>query len=347
MHVTLRSYAKINLGLAIGPVRPDRFHALATLYQTLAVHDLVRVELTREPGLALTSNDARVPLDERNTVWKALSLALDGRAGLGARVHIEKRLPVQGGMGAGSANAAAALVGLERLIALAGLAAPLSGAERLRIAALVGSDVPLFLLGGAVLGLGRGEQVVPVADLPETEVVVALPGVGVSTPAAFRAWDEGQAALTSAQIGDRLDRLSCALASAFCERHASGVLAPRNQDLAGTLLSTLVQTGTLLNDFEEVVFRQHPLFSEIKQALMGSPQNGGSLYAALSGSGSAMFGLYGDERDALAAVARLSTLGVKALRTRTLGREAYWSGMIVEESYGGVAAETGSDEVVG
>ncbi len=108
------------------------------------------------------------------------------RLGVAAEVeiHIEKRLPVQGGMGAGSANAAAALIGLERELGVA-----LPGVERLKLAAEVGSDVPLFLLGGAVLGMGRGEMVVAMPDLPRTWCVVAVPGVGVSTPAAFKEWD--------------------------------------------------------------------------------------------------------------------------------------------------------------
>ena len=358
MFVTLRSHSKINLGLAIGPLRPDGFHALATLYQMLEAHDLVRVELRSRPGIVITSNDRRVPLDARNTAWKMLERALrrEDRAGLGVAVHIEKRLPVQGGMGAGSANAAAALVGLERLLArqrARGVGpAALPGAERLRIAAEVGSDVPLFLLGGTVLGLGRGEQVVPLGDLDGMEptsqardvehpaaweAVVALPEVGVSTPEAFRAWDamQGASGLTPEQIAGRLNELSCALAAAFCERHASGVFAASEvssgKDLAGTLLSTLVQTGTLQNDFEQVVFRQHPLFSAIKRTLLGDPARDGCVYAALSGSGSAVFGLYGSREQADTATERLNALGVRSLRTRTVDREAYWAGMVVDE----------------
>ena len=364
MRITLRSYSKINLGLAIGPARADGFHALTTVYQTLAAHDLVRVELLARPGISLSANDARLPLDRRNTVWKMLerALAVPDRAELGVRVHIEKRLPVQGGMGAGSANAAAALIGLERLLAQAGTVAPLPGAERLRLAAEVGSDVPLFLLGGTVLGLGRGEQVVPLddlggldstaqnrdagrlglsANLPQGdsngawEAVMALPNTGVSTPAAFRAWDAGQAALglTPDGMTDRLSRLSRALASAYCEEHATGVLFPtsRSQGLAGTLFSSLVQTGILLNDFEEVVFRQHPFLDQIKRVLAGQTSGEQAVCAALSGSGSAVFGLYSDDRAAAAAVARLNRLGVRSLRTRTLGRADYWAGMIIRE----------------
>ena len=111
-------------------------------------------------------------------------------------IHIEKRLPVQGGMGAGSANAAAALIGLERELGVA-----LPEEERLELAAEIGSDVPLFLLGGAVLGMGRGEQVVPMPDFPRTWCVVAVPEVGVSTPAAFKAWD----ARVAAEIAESIE----------------------------------------------------------------------------------------------------------------------------------------------
>src|SRR6201991_5114182 len=171
MPTRVRSYCKINLGLAIGPSRPDGYHGLTTLYQTLELHDLVTVEA--KPALTtritLTSNDARVPTDAKNTCWKMMEKALT-RMNFGAEVfiHIEKRLPVQGGMGAGSANAAAALIALERELGVA-----LPGVERLKLAAEVGSDVPLFLLGGAVLGLGRGEQVFPMPDLPRMWCVVA------------------------------------------------------------------------------------------------------------------------------------------------------------------------------
>src|SRR5271166_5235165 len=111
MPTTVRSHAKINLGLGIGAPRPDGFHSLATVYQTLEIHDLVTVTArpAAETALRLTSNDRRVPTDSRNTAWKMVALALEA-LDLSAEVeiHIEKRLPVQGGLGAGSANAVAA-----------------------------------------------------------------------------------------------------------------------------------------------------------------------------------------------------------------------------------------------
>lgn len=194
MATRVRSHSKINLGLAIGPVRADGFHGLATVYQTLAVHDWLTVEARRlGPGargqIALTTNNPQVPTDGRNTAWKMVERAL-ARMGVEAEVsiHIQKELPVEGGLGAGSANAAAALLGLERELGCA-----LPEPDRLELAAEVGSDVPLFLIGGAVLGLGRGEQVQAMPDLPPTACVVAVPGVGVLTPRAFRDWDERQA----------------------------------------------------------------------------------------------------------------------------------------------------------
>ncbi|HTW49269.1 MAG TPA: hypothetical protein VMD92_15050 [Acidobacteriaceae bacterium] len=342
MATTVRSFCKINLGLAIGPARADGFHALATCYQTLAVHDRVAVEArpAAETRLTLTSTDARVPLDGRNTAWKMVERAL---AAMGVRaevaIHIEKRLPVQGGLGAGSANAVAALVGLEREMVRAGLST-LPEAKQLRIAAEVGSDVPLFLVGGAVLGTGRGEQVSPLRDFPPMECVLALPEAGVSTPQAFRDWDAIQgtghgtqgSGLTGAEGSDRLITLSRALSVAVCPEagtNSSGVTA-NGGDLAEMVnpLLALVRTG-IENDFEQVVFRQHPFLGEIKRILAGSgkPEDA-AVCAGLSGSGSALFGLYGSADAASAAEARLTAAGIRSLRTRTLPRAEYWRTMV-------------------
>ncbi|HWF48326.1 MAG TPA: hypothetical protein VG168_15065 [Bryobacteraceae bacterium] len=371
MPTTTRSFSKINLGLAIGPARADGFHGLTTLYQTLAAHDLVT--LAFQPSAAtritVTSNHPRVPSSadnaaERNTAFKAVHLAMES---LGATaeisIHIEKRLPIQGGLGAGSANAAAALIALDRELA-ANSVAPLSGPEKLRIAAATGSDVPLFLIGGAVLGVDRGQEVYPMPNLPPTQCVIALPDIGVSTPQAFRDWDAIHSAgalernveremrapyaswnvepaastpsLTYNNSSSTLNELSRSLASALCEPHSSGVFA-MGGDLAEKSknpLLALVRTG-IENDFEEVVFPQNPLFGEIKRTLAASdtPEQA-AIYAALSGSGSALFGLYVTEAAAIAAEERLGKLGVKSMRTQTLPREEYWRQMLVSESAG-------------
>jgi len=185
---SVRSFAKINLGLRIGASRPDGFHELLTVYQTIALHDLIRVRVGRGTGIEIRCADPRVPRDGSNTCFKIVERAM---AALGAKgrvaIEIEKRLPVQGGLGGASANAVATLIALEKA-----LRKSLRAEERLRIAAEVGSDLPLYLVGGTVLGVGRGEQVYPLPDLPATACVVVTPEIGVSTPRAFAEWDRLQ-----------------------------------------------------------------------------------------------------------------------------------------------------------
>jgi 4-diphosphocytidyl-2-C-methyl-D-erythritol kinase len=388
MPTTVRSHAKVNLGLGIGAPRPDGFHALVTVYQTLEVHDLVSVSArpADKITLRLTSNDKRVPTDNRNTAWKMVELALrEMNVAAEVEIHIEKRLPVQGGLGAGSANAVAALLGLETelerqeigtrdqglgtrdqgLILNAGPSTPVGEAtsaqddkhsweaKRLAIAAMVGSDVPLFLIGGTVLGLDRGQEVYPLPDLEPWWCVVAAPAIGVSTPQAFRDWDALCAAegLTAAASTDKLNELSRAYASAFGGTipgkprgvGSSGVL-PNERDLAGPQESALVRTGItswIQNDFERVVFPQHPSLAEIKRLLAApgtleaarraSSFRAPSLVASLSGSGSALFGLYLTREDAEAALGRLQRfrdVEVRGILTRTLPRTEYWSRML-------------------
>ncbi len=359
MATRVRSFSKVNLGLRIGPVRADGFHELRTLYQTLALHDVVTVSARRASATAivLTTDHPRVPVDGRNTVWQMVEMAL-GAMGIAAevKVHIEKRLPVQGGMGAGSANAAAALLGLER--EMAGWTEPgpeLGEPERLRVAGEVGSDVPLFLVGGAVLGSGRGELVEAKPDVMlgggvGVPCVVALPPVGVSTPAAFREWDARHAArLTPDPSHDTLEELSLAYSSAFAHSAGGGskpgtsgiVSRPGPEgslaseqgsaldDLAENTLLALVRTG-IENDFEEVVFPYHPSLRSTKRLLMGEDSGQPAMYAALSGSGSALFGLYRSREDARAAQQRVLGSGTEAILTETLTRAEYWAQMFAD-----------------
>jgi 4-diphosphocytidyl-2-C-methyl-D-erythritol kinase len=371
MPTAVRSHAKINLGLYIGAPRPDGFHGLATVYQTLEVFDVVTVTArnnwkAKATNIRLTSNDERVPTDARNTAWRAVELALqDGGSYADVEIHIEKRLPVQGGLGAGSANAVAALIGLEKEMRW-NKPEPERGTEkwnwlkehdllnywprtRLRIAAQVGSDVPLFLIGGTVLGTDRGQQVQPLPDIEPTWCVIAAPAVGVSTPQAFRDWDalceaEG---LTQEASQAKLNELSRAYASAFAGAipegrvgaGSSGVLS-FGENLAGPRESALVRTGILswiANDFERVVFPQHPSLAEIKRILAGSGTPKAALHSSLSGSGSALFGLYRTRGDAEAAQARLNSQfrggSVRSTLTRTLPRSAYWSEMLLKEGH--------------
>jgi 4-diphosphocytidyl-2-C-methyl-D-erythritol kinase len=360
MPTAVRSHAKINLGLYIGAPRLDGFHGLSTVYQTLEIYDVVRVSALLAPttSLRVTSNDVRVPLDSTNTAWQMVALALDA-LGVSAEVeiNIDKRLPVQGGLGAGSANAVAALLGLENELGAGCLSRQGRDsweARRLEIAAQVGSDVPLFLVGGTVLGQDRGQLVSALPDIEPVWCVVAIPDIGVSTPQAFRDWDALCAAegLTAEASADKLKELNRAYASAFGGFFheairadffegrqgvgSSGVLS-NGEDLAGRQESALVRTGIsswIQNDFERVVFPQHPSLAEIKRILAGpgTPEAAcsSSLVALLSGSGSALFGLYQTRGDAEAAQERLRPAGVRSTLTRTLPRTPYWREMLLQ-----------------
>ncbi len=375
MATRVRSYSKINLGLAIGPVRADGFHGLATLYQTLALHDVVRVDVQPGSGIEIRCSHPRVPLDESNTCYKMAERVLavlrgtwasgprgtaDPSAPLGSArddrgksirdctaeavpfqnriiIDIDKRLPVQGGLGAASSNAVAAMLGLERALGVR-----LSGEEKLRMAAEVGSDVPLFLIGGTVLGIGRGEEVYPLPDLPLQHVVVVTPPIGVSTPKAFAQWDElaaGNAALTGADATGTISKFSHSVFAWLSQSYypqagsptssdferggveagpASGVPA-LGGDRAETPLLDLVRAG-IENDFERVVFPEYPELREVKRVL----QREGACYASLSGSGSTLYGLFASAAEAQAAAARMSAAGHAAVATMTLTQDEYW-----------------------
>lgn len=357
MPVTVRSFAKINLGLSIGALRTDGFHELRTVYQTIALHDIVRVKVERGAGIKIRCEDPRVPKDESNTCYRIVQRAMDVlKVGGRATIEIEKRLPVQGGLGGASGNAVSALLALERA-----LKKWLPGPERLRIAAQVGSDLPLFLVGGTVLGVGHGEEVFPLPDLPPLACVLALPEIAVSTPKAFAEWDarldlqanchsepasagedsvvQEQARkadssgdksppgmpklttpskLTHSAPSDRMLEFSRLVATCLAAQGLSGVSA-RGRGRAETPLLDLVRTG-IENDFEQVVFPQYPELCEVKRVL----ERAGALYASLSGSGSAVYGLFTARAGAEKATVRLRETGVEARVTSTLTRRQYW-----------------------
>jgi 4-diphosphocytidyl-2-C-methyl-D-erythritol kinase len=363
MIVAVRSFAKINLGLYIGAARADGFHDLRTVYQTIALHDVIRVSVGRGSGIEILckNEDPRVPLDSSNTCYRMAERVLDQLGAKGrVSIEIEKRLPVQGGLGAASSNAVATMVALERA-----LSRKLPAAARLRIAAEVGSDLPLFLVGGTALGVGRGEEVYPLADLPSLAMVVVVPEVGVSTAQAFADWDAlvqrekaaelrsawtGEGArhhtnsgveLRSARIGrspvttrDEDEQLTLPLASdrlievgrmlsAWLSGSPNTGAPAKGGSRAGNLLLDLVRTG-IENDFEKVVFPLYPELRDIKGAL----ERAGSRYASLSGSGSTLYGLFQSRADAAKAVGRLRKQGLKAVATSMLTRQKYWKAVV-------------------
>lgn len=312
MAITVRSSAKINLGLRIGPRRPDGFHGLRTMYTTIDLHD--RLTLNVEPsgqGIAIHCSDPKVPCDPTNTCYKAAELVLKALNRTAAvAITIEKALPVQGGLGAASGNAVATIFALEKA-----LNQQLAARERAQIAAQIGSDLNLFLYGGLTLGTGRGEEVWPLPDLPSIPLVVVTPEVGVSTPAAFKAWD----ALTQDQGSATMNEFNHRVYEWLST--ASGVPA-LGGDRAETLLLDLVRTG-ISNDFERVVFPEIPALRQVKSAL----EREGAVYASLSGSGSTLYGLFRSAAEASQAAERLNAAGMRAIATRTLPREQYWREM--------------------
>jgi len=293
---------------------------LLTIYQTIGLHDVIRVSVQRGRGIEIRCSDPRVPKDESNTCYRIVEKALQALNAKGRIViEIEKQLPVQGGLGGASANAVAALLGLERVLKKA-----LPAGEQLRIAAEVGSDLPLFLVGGTVLGVGRGEQVYALEDLPATACVVVTPEVGVSTPGAFAQWDRrmGQteaSELTMPGASDRMIELGRGLSAWLSERYSGAPRQISRRGRAENPLLELVRAG-IKNDFEQVVFPEYPELSEGKSAL----ERVGAKYASLSGSGSTLYGLFASKGAARAAVTRLRKQGWAAQATVTVRRDQYW-----------------------
>ncbi len=333
MPVLVRSYAKINLGLKIGVRREDGFHELRTIYQTVALYDTLRVDFGRGSGIEIRCKDPRVPCDETNTCYRVADRVLRALKGRGkAVITIDKHLPVEGGLGGASGNAVATLLALEKAVGQA-----LPAAERLRIAAEVGSDLPLFLYGGLVLGTGRGEEIWPLPDLPAMPIVIVTPRIGVSTAKAFADWDtlaareaapsrgakltgNGSSGTINQFSGSVYEWLTGTLTRQTRES-ATGVPAVSG-DRAETLLLDLVRTG-ISNDFERVVFPEIPELREAKRAL----ERAGAGYASLSGSGSSLYGLFRDAERASRTAEELTGKGIPAQATTLLPREQYWREM--------------------
>lgn len=283
----VRAHAKVNLDLRVLGTRPDGYHELRTVFQSIELHDTL---VCRErPGpFVLKSRTATIPLDRSNLVWKAaagLWKAL-GRAGepCDTSVAIEKVIPMEAGLGGGSADAAASLQAFARLWG----GAPLTLLRE--VAADIGSDIPFFLSGGTALGLGRGEEIYPLVDLPVHWVVIVQPAFGVSTAEAYSWYDEDRAA---------------------------GLKEPREPQVLPVPWPS--RAAQMVNDLEPPVVRRHPEIADIKSAL----KDGGAVAASMSGSGSAVFGLFRTRPSAARMLKPLARGGARTLLTRTLTRAEY------------------------
>jgi 4-diphosphocytidyl-2-C-methyl-D-erythritol kinase len=283
--VVARAHAKVNLDLRVLGTRPDGYHELRTVFQSIDLHDVLIAQ--RKPGaFALKCRTPGVPLDDTNLAWRsaaALWRAL-GRGGdpCDTVVTIDKQVPVEAGLGGGSADAAAALQALARLWG----GAPLSLLRE--VAAGIGSDVPFFLSGGTALGLGRGEEIYPLVDLPRHWIVIVRPPFGVSTAEAYGWYDEDRAA---------------------------GVREPRSE-LQILPVPWPTRAAQMINDLEPPVMRRHPEIGAIKLAL----REAGAVAAAMSGSGSAVFGLFRTRPAAARALHPLARMASSVILSRTLSR---------------------------
>lgn len=262
--IILRPSAKINLTLRVGPRRDDGYHELRTLFQSITLHDTVTVS-SRQGPFGLACRTPGVPADRTNLVWRAADVlwAAMGRPGEARDAHIklEKSIPSQAGLGGGSANAAAALVGLNTV-----WGARLSRRDLSHLAAKLGSDVPFFLQGGTALGAGRGEELYPVDDMHRMGVIIIKPSFGVPTADAY-GWLDA-------------DRASGADSQADPAGH------PRREVEVGWPSGPL----SLVNDLTAPVARRHPGVREMIDACLSQ----GALGAQMSGSGSAVYGLFSE-----------------------------------------------------
>jgi 4-diphosphocytidyl-2-C-methyl-D-erythritol kinase len=287
----LRSYAKINLGLEVLAPREDGYHELRTLFQTIDLHDDV-VLRPRARGVVIRCEHPHVPRDGTNLAARAAeALRAYARVKEGVEIEIRKRIPVGGGLGGGSSNAASVLLGLDRMWRTG-----LEPAELHRLARRLGADVPYFLLGGTALGLARGDEVYSLRRQLRAHVVVVDPGIHVSTARVFGRLD---AALTPRENSTSIFY--------FVSRELEGSGAFR----------------VLVNDLEEAALEEAPALRErarrIRAVLLGQ----GSYRAALSGSGGSYFGLFESRRRAERARAALAAEDFQALSARTLTIEQY------------------------
>jgi 4-diphosphocytidyl-2-C-methyl-D-erythritol kinase len=257
--VRIPAYAKVNLRLDVLGRRADGYHELRTIFQAISLHDTLLLETKKEPGIELriTGNPELAGEPGRdNLVYRAIDgLAREIKFESGVRAVLAKRIPVGRGMGGGSSDAAAALLGVLRL------SGKRVAAERLlEIAAGLGADVPFFLQGGRALGIGRGDEIYPLPDVPRREVLVVSPhDIAVPTKDAYRWLSEE---LTNEGGATKLLQ--------FCA------------------LCWSPQGGALSNDFEAAVFPRYPRLAAIKRELLRH----GAAEASLAGSGSAVFGIY-------------------------------------------------------
>jgi 4-diphosphocytidyl-2-C-methyl-D-erythritol kinase len=295
------SFAKVNLGLEVLGPRGDGYHELRTLFQTIDLRDEIRLRLIPGGAVRLSCAHPLVPQDDTNLAARA-ARELQRFAGRseGVEIVLQKNIPVAGGLGGGSSNAAATLMALDRIwrldLGIAGLQP---------LACRLGADVPYFLVGGTALGLARGDEVYPLWKQVRGHVVVVDLERPVSTAEVFR---RIAAQLTARENSNTIFR--------FVLRDLAG---------DGSALRTLV------NDLEEAALEQAPELKDRVASARSILIHEGASLAALSGSGASFFGLFADSGRARRAHAALASEGFRAVTAKTLTLDQYrrrWSGTL-------------------
>jgi 4-diphosphocytidyl-2-C-methyl-D-erythritol kinase len=300
--VGVRAYAKINLTLRVVGARPDGYHDLHTTFQSIALHDTLTFRVRTGP-FHITCDEPACPAGEANLVWRAAQRVWTsgGHRGApqGVAVRIAKRIPMEAGLGGGSSDAAAAIRALAALWHL-----DLTAGRTRRIAAALGADVPFFLEGGTALGVGRGDVLSPLPDPPAAWVTLVIPAFGVRTAEAYEWWDT-----------ERLRLRQQASAPARSVRPFDD--AQGRPELAeGRGVSERLPNA---NDLEDPVAARYPEIARLVKAL----RREGAASAGMSGSGSAVFGVFERRADAAAAADALARRGRRVIVTRTLDRARY------------------------
>ncbi len=272
---SLPSFAKINLSLRVfGRHAASDLHEVRTVLQTISLCDRLTFTVAETSDFKLTCDSDEVPIDERNLIVQAAHLLrenLNVRSETFKRTHVtlEKRIPVQAGLGGGSSNAAIALIGLRRLWNL-----DIETKELLALGASLGADVPFFFVGGTALGTGSGATIKSLDDVPAKLLIVIMPDAKVSTAEAYRSLqrpiltnDDALAILSGSRFESEIDK--------FFD------IASLDKKL----------NNKLINDFESVVLPAHPSIKFAKQELIEH----GATHALLSGSGASVFGIFDDK----------------------------------------------------
>jgi 4-diphosphocytidyl-2-C-methyl-D-erythritol kinase len=289
----LRAHAKVNLALEVLGTREDGYHELRTLFQTISLHDDIVLRPRATKDVTILCDHPGVPTDETNLALRAArDLQRFARVARGVEITLTKRIPVAGGLGGGSSDAAAVLMGLDRMWRLG-----LGPAGLHPLARRLGADVPYFLIGGTALGLARGDEVYPLWRQLRAEVVIVDGGRPLSTAAVFRRLD---ASLTPRDGANKIFRFI-------------------SSDLAGHGTAFPI----LSNDLERPALEEAPDLAARVGLIRGILIREGALMASLSGSGASYFGLFDDPERARKAQSRLVARGVKALRGRTLSFDQY------------------------